>query len=107
MFKREFRYSKGKLDYFDPDFDGKILIKQKRNSLKFSMHLVVYKELLYLRVLIVLMKKLVRFIRLFDYIFQRIFTEADLSYKIFFTIKYSQNCLKEFELQDRENIWLN
>jgi hypothetical protein len=67
-FYREFSYKKGKINYFDPDFEGKINLLVDAQTLKFNVFLSGFKDKLYMRVMMVMYKKLLRFLIILDMI---------------------------------------
>lgn len=64
-FEREFMYKKGKINYFDPDIEGDILVSSKNNCLNFLLKLTGFKDRIYARVMVTMYKKLIRLIILF------------------------------------------
>lgn len=90
-YEREFSYQKGKIDYFDPDFQGQVRVVPSTYELNFKMELHGYKNKLYLRVLMVMFKKLIRFIMLFDMIVKSMHQHCGkyLSYDVTFYFYYS------------------
>ena len=78
--KREYSFPKGKIDYFDPDFFGKIRGEVTEGKIKFIMELEAFKDKIYLKVIFCLIKKLIRFMRLFDIIFSALFANCGRSF---------------------------
>jgi len=92
-FEREFSYKKGKINYFDPDFIGSIKAKINLYEIVFQMKFECFKDKLYLRVMMIMFKKLIRFVMLFDMINKAMHKQSgkNFRYSVEFVFRYGQN----------------
>ncbi|KRX06071.1 hypothetical protein PPERSA_01149 [Pseudocohnilembus persalinus] len=94
-FEREFSYKKGNIDYFDPDFQGKVEFFPSKYHIIYKMELEGFKDKLYMRVMMTMMKKVCRYIIQFQMVEEAMHSQCgkQFIYEITFFFKYRLNFL--------------